>query len=454
ENRQIDNKNAATEHGQTPVTIGTNVSSAIASGTYRNELELTAVANPLEIDYSLTFNANLDGAGGDIDPDTGTSDTVSNLYSPLTASTVASSYVFTLPNPSDNSNALMRNNYIFTGWNTEADGTGESYAAGAEYTVVADDQKPNPGASTLYATWKPLPDFWKIDYMQDMTSTICNSVYTPTNATALSEPAAVMIDKIAAMVGKYEAVSDNTSPNVAQATLYDYRGLDGTGTAINPATGANAVTYRVRKLADGNCWMTQNIRLTLSTSVTLEVGTFNGGVASWTPNSTTSANAYNYAITPNSWTNISIGDEIDTRNGGNSWYYTWYGATAGQGTSAASPSITQSICPKGWRLPISGSGVDKSFYNLFTTKYALLSNAEGSAKSQNAPLDFIYAGAVLNNAVLDYQSGHYWSATPYASYSNYAYSLAISPGGIAPNNQVSSSGNGKNFGISVRCVSI
>lgn len=39
----------------------------------------------------------------------------------------------------------VRSGYIFTGWNTEADGTGASYAMGAQYTMDA--------AVTMYAQW-------------------------------------------------------------------------------------------------------------------------------------------------------------------------------------------------------------------------------------------------------------------------------------------------------------
>jgi uncharacterized repeat protein (TIGR02543 family) len=42
-------------------------------------------------------------------------------------------------------NTATRAGYAFTGWNTAADGTGTSYADGAEYSFVA--------SITLYAQW-------------------------------------------------------------------------------------------------------------------------------------------------------------------------------------------------------------------------------------------------------------------------------------------------------------
>ena len=47
------------------------------------------------------------------------------------------------------SNGFQRSGYVFTGWNTAADGTGTPYAAGASYNFAAD--------MTLYAQWALAP---------------------------------------------------------------------------------------------------------------------------------------------------------------------------------------------------------------------------------------------------------------------------------------------------------
>ena len=246
ENRQIDNKNAATEHGQTPITIGTNVSSAIASGTYRNELELTAVANPLVIDYQLSFNPNIDGAGGE---GSGT-DVATGMPESMTATTVASSYMFSIPQTKP-----TRPNYGIIGWSTEPDtraGSGSGpdglYVYGDKITVNADDSTPGSTNVTLYAIWG---DFFSITYMQEMSSDICNTVYKPSNATGSSARAIVVRkDNVSGVSGAgsttivddlagYKAiVSADGSVYVAQRTLYDIR---------------DNKPYVIRKLADGNC---------------------------------------------------------------------------------------------------------------------------------------------------------------------------------------------------------
>ncbi|MBQ3310093.1 hypothetical protein IJG73_01475, partial [Candidatus Saccharibacteria bacterium] len=75
-----------------------------------------------------------------------------------------------------------------------------------------------------------------------------------------------------------------TETNVPEVTLLDVRGKDGTGTIENPATGTNQQTYLVRKLADGNCWMAQNLNLNLSTAVSLNNTTTDlNSKTFWTP---------------------------------------------------------------------------------------------------------------------------------------------------------------------------
>ena len=146
-------------------------------------------------------------------------------------------------------------------------------------------------------------------------------------------------------------------PNVAQALLTDIR---------------DSKTYVVRKLADGNCWMVQNLRLGGSSSITLTPA--DSDVAA---NFTLSASTNSFGINDdaasidvanihdngNAWlTPITVGsDSIVNTTGtppsstqyiGN--YYNWYAATAGSGTYAMSTdgqNATQSICPKGWILP-------------------------------------------------------------------------------------------------------
>ena len=106
-----------------------------------------------------------------------------------------------------NANGFTRTGYVFTGWNTAADGSGTSYADGADYTVT-----PATGDTTvtLYAQWEELT-------MQTFTNALCQTLASSANYT----------------------VKDTRDDN----------------------------EYTVRYI-NGACWMTQNLRLPGGTTLT------------------------------------------------------------------------------------------------------------------------------------------------------------------------------------------
>ena len=140
-NDQIQEKNVPAEHGRTPITFGVNATSGKASGTYKNVIEITAIANPLPVDYALVFDQN-------------TADTVTNMPADLSATSVASSYTFTIPNT-----IPKRDAYFFNGWNTEPDNSGDSYAANDSIALTADSSNPSPTSETLYGVWESVVAF-------------------------------------------------------------------------------------------------------------------------------------------------------------------------------------------------------------------------------------------------------------------------------------------------------
>ena len=81
--------------------------------------------------------------------------------------------------------------------------------------------------------------------------------------------------------------------NVAQRTLYDIRDNN---------------SYTVRKLADGNCWMTTNLNLSLSTNTPI-IGSKNDG------------SAFTYTPTSCGGTNGSCAMNGNTMAGSGMWYY-------------------------------------------------------------------------------------------------------------------------------------
>ena len=174
-----DDVDMATSSSQTSVSVNVNAATDKSSGVYKNELVFTAIANPIPVDYTLTFDKN-------------TSDTVTNLPDPLTATVTATSYGFTIPSVS----TMARSGYQFVGWSTSASsrqGSGSGpdglYVAGDTYTVIADDSG-NPdytihgtGSGTLYAIWA-LEYTYTLNYSCDASATNCPAAQTNTTTDA------------------------------------------------------------------------------------------------------------------------------------------------------------------------------------------------------------------------------------------------------------------------------
>ena len=338
-----------------------------------------------------------------------------------------------------NANGFTRTGYVFTGWNTAADGSGTSYADGADYTVT-----PATGDTTvtLYAQWRlPINHLGDVTYMQDFTSTLCA-----------------------------------TSEIGATTRLTDSR---------------DGKQYWVAKLADGNCWMTQNLDLDLSTKEALTPEDSDVS-RSWTPGNDTltdgtqtttgntavwSWNLGDYVLTtPNAGTScgssgisnfgdctsvgfqsvagmtpMTDGDATDVISGNtyNAHYhvgnhYTWNAATAG-GTITGQDA-TDSICPKGWQLPTSNNSNSGSFQAL-TDAYNISGNAAGGTASVSAPLYFVRSGLVYSGSLRNAGGGGgYWSSTANSNTGN-AYYLAFGSGYVDPSNY-----GGRYPGSSIRCL--
>lgn len=257
-------------------------------------------------------------------------------------------------------------------------------------------------------------------------------------------------------------------------------------------------TYAIAKLADGKCWMIENLRLADKNSsnndVTLSSANTNNPSlpltniydSGSTSNhlSPTSNVAYNEDTAPEGWCTTSSAacndqSRIRTDNTtsrvtytetqtmsananlysyGN--YYNWYSATAGNGTySKSSGNTAGDLCPYGWHLPTgTGSG-----------EYGLLSDSLGGYRSvsdvaqvmsssttptgaimskrlRHFPANLLYSGYINGSSLNDCSSGGtFWSST---ANSNYAYSLTFSSPLVNPG----TSFNFKYNGRTVRCV--
>ena len=217
------------------------------------------------------------------------------------------------------------------------------------------------------------PAFYTITNMQEMTGAVCNSVATPTTAPTQSATTYAVYQN-GTFTGS--GSSRRITNYVPERTLTDSR--DGN-------------TYKIRKLADGNCWMVDNLRLGPNTTINSQNSDLNGSINSYTIPSEPSSwrGWYNRSIpetmyagkmvkysTARSWNKVYAGYSINSSFNDNivGYYYNFYAATAGSSGSSSSIALSQgtdassSICPKGFKLPqssISTSSNKKTFTALF-----------------------------------------------------------------------------------------
>lgn len=290
--------------------------------------------------------------------------------------------------------------------------------------------------------------------MQAMTPKLCEDTFTPGNKT--------------------------TDP-VPTATLTDTR---------------DDKTYTVAKLADGNCWMTQNLDLDLDTNTELTPADTNIS-ANWTPMRNTInftgelasgwENDYYtpYSANPGDIYYYSSGTSNDDdqyasladcqaahpdcsahNHAGN--YYNWSAAVASNDTSSIIEQFSNaegSICPAGWRLPVDrnvDSWTEGNELDAMVSSYKdIVGEAQiggggtymyrsylenGFSKIRTVPLWLVRTGNISYGwlSSIGY-SGGYWSST--ADGSDYAYQLSFFSGNVSPANSPS-----RYLGQSIRCV--
>ena len=270
--------------------------------------------------------------------------------------------------------------------------------------------------------------------------------------------------------------------------------------------------YFVTKEKDGHCWMTQNLDLDINgehtkplTSENTDISTTasgsgiytdgyveDGGVWVWVPITTSNATIDYENSTVNDWAYSGIAPA--SAEGGDAYiytsdtvandtvytslatcevnhldcahyhvgnYYNWTAAVASNNSTGFNTqynNAANSICPKGWRLPIAMNDTETTieFGKLLSSSRIINSDTSSgySAYTQNGfinvrktPLWFIRSGEIRNNALSGATStGLYWSSTVFNS--NNSYFLNFNSAAIQPYN----SSDYKHFGRSVRCL--
>lgn len=346
---------------------------------------------------------------------------------------------------SDTSATLLASNfsragYGFAGWNTEYDYSGTNYGPQENITFTAGQYTGNNPGLSLYAHW-------------------IKSAGTIQNWTGCSSLAS----------GAVTALTDQR----------------------------DGETYAVAKLADGNCWMIENMRLENTNSDNSTGALAQGYNSSFIglsdpesanfANSTTANSLYStdgsttatisgsnqgYRFPRYNNTNTSARASAPTTNYGAMYsygnYYTWHAAIADTiQYSTNNQSVTDtSICPTGWHLPRGGNKSNEAnneFWALIVTginggtnptNYG--SETQPSYNSSDVleavkayPNNFVYSGEFEDDDVYSYGNyGLYWSSTVDIDRIAYLFSIDRLSFRVWPG----TNDGWKYFGLTIRCL--
>ena len=381
-------------------------------------------------------------------------------------------------------NQFTRAHYEFTGWNTRADGRGISITEGGALDDAAVQLGLSDGDTlTLYAIWRPV---YRVIYdgngadagsMANVThenvtsnfslwaSNYSRSGYGFAGWSADANAGSKLLShQNVTVYGPNQSIKlDSSFTNNADAnnqiTLYAvWLAEDTTDTlqsfnstrcssmnegyllALRDERDSNV--YTIAKLSDGNCWITENLRLDPSTTTFTATNTNSPTAtfiskASLSQTSTTLCNDDNSTCIDEVKFNAnnldsSLTASPNVSDDASSWYsygmmYGWYAATAGNGDfDMMSGNVAGDICPAGWRLPTGGTNGE--FVNLVGTMAG--SNTTEKNNSMLAfPNNFIYSGDYNYNTSGGRGTyGRYWSATPESRIKAFRLGVAISNG--------------------------
>ncbi len=179
-------------------------------------------------------------------------------------------------------------------------------------------------------------------------------------------------------------VSTWVDPSGAYMQDFDKSKLPNVNDSMTLTDRRDGNRYTIKRLKDGNIWMTQNLRIGKSTTMTL------------TSDDSDVESSYTLpASDVSQFTNAGFGTQaiyVDPTYGG---YYTNYAARA-DSTVRANSEIPHSICPKGWRMPT---------YTEYTT---LLSKYNSSYEMMQSEPGFMLGGTFCHDSIPQDQDANYW----------------------------------------------
>ncbi|GHU08436.1 hypothetical protein FACS189431_4690 [Alphaproteobacteria bacterium] len=277
-------------------------------------------------------------------------------------------------------------------------------------------------------------------------------------------------------------------PNLASYCTNNMSVYPDTANGPNTLTLAdtrNNQDYMVRKLADGNCWMINNLKLAPNTTLTSTdtdlntISTFSfGGNTSLIDDSSTYSYDTPYVYGPLNSANSSNNEDYDTSDptsdhfGG--YLYNWSAATAGESTTSMPGDGTNndiapnSICPKNWRLPKGGDygAFDPNDeFDQLNAKMAGYPNNQDPAYQAFQPSYYndpqfydnwqstgafrgVFAGVWLYGFYDQGGNGYFWSSSAYPGGPYGAFNALFDSSVVVPDGDT-----GRGGGLSLRCLS-
>ena len=441
--------------------------------------------------------------------------------------------------------------YEFLEWNTAQDGTGTSYADGASVTNLTTVGQ----TITLYAQWKEVCPSGKICYHEngDNVEGTMGQQTVSSSATSITLLASNYSREGYGFAGWSDVSDYTTNPNAhfygpqedIAFTAGQYtspnNGLDlyavwvesegylqdsskvasvcgrltaTTASSTPTLSSVSALTdqrdnntYAIAKLADGKCWMIENLRLEAENTrsdankalaqgygTSTTYGNFSGLADAESDNFTNTnppvanskysvdgsddttnigSGSYPYARMPRyNHTNTSDRATSPTADTGAMYsygnYYTWAATIADTAyyNSNNTSATNTSLCPSGWRLPKGGNNqntanneylafsealIGAKPANYDTQTYPYYTGTPEGTDASNAlrsfPNNFLYSSSFDVSSAYGMGSyGYYWSST--ARNYNYSYSLVLSSSSVTPGSYI----NNKYYGLSIRCI--
>lgn len=323
----------------------------------------------------------------------------------------------------------------------------------------------------------------QVKYVMFHPSTAAEPTDTIEHAFALAGKSKVQVtDPITGQSGSFYKMQDMTTNICESTTLVDEQNT------LQLVDIRDNKLYWVTKLQDGHCWMTQNLDLDLGVKdTTLGINTtvltsedtdlndnslmgvykegykYENGVLSWTPaNNTinfTGTTVIGWQDSNTAPYSASKTDSAETGYTSLGNYYNWTAAIVSNNSSLSTASTysniqnnpQNSICPKGWRLPIISN--QSSMIAGSTNEFSRLNYIYNGDSTQNdqklveGPLYFTKAGSIRGKT-LDYlKSSGFYSSSTLASGSE-SYYLNFSQTNVA----VAGNYNGRLRSSSIRCI--